>query len=1141
MSDTVAERRKELERRLAALSLEMRAEVERESGRQPRVGTPDADAERLTIPRRKPATTAPLSFTQELVWLLEQVNPGHTYNVPRMARLTGPFDVAAFQRAVDALVARHEVLRSTFPDVDGEPRQVVHQPTTVPIAWIDLQVLNGVEREDEMLRRVGELIRRPFDLAMALQLRVSVLALAPEEHVLLLESHHVASDEWSRNIVLRELAALYEGFCTGIPAQLPPLPIQYADYAAWQRESLRGARLAHLLGHWRDQLADAPALLDLPTDRPRGPAPEFAGATLESLLPLDLLQGLRALGREHGVTLFMTLLAAFDVLLARYSGQDDIVVGSPIAGRLLPETQGLVGYFSNTLILRTRTDGDPTFSELLQRVRNVCLGAYEHQEVPFQTLMLHLQRERADRSAIALQVLFTLQDPERESLRFHGATVSSVGVTGSATKSELLLVASEQPGGLRTLVEYRTDLYSPATAARMLCHYHALLAGIVRTPGARISELSLMSDSERIELVEVRNRTEQPLPVDATVHGLFAAQARQTPNGIAVEQGARRLTFAELDASSNRIARRLQRMGVAPGTGVGICLERSPELIASLLGVLKAGGHYVPLDLDYPVERLDFMRQDAGLAVVLARQDSPGNARVVRVDADLTQFADCRDDVVDAGVTPADLAYVIYTSGSTGQPKGVEIRHRSVVNFVHWMGTAFPHGPADVVLQKASVSFDASVWEIFLPLSTGARMVLAPPGAHHDPGELLLTIRDRGVSTAQFVPAHLLMMLEAGGLQECRSLRRIVCGGEALPAELLCRLIAEVPAPDIINLYGPTETTVYSTAWTLVRNSFDSSAPIGRPIANTRVYVLDPHLQPAPDGVPGELFIGGAGVARGYLNRPELTAERFLPDPFAGPGTTMYRTGDQVRWRSDGELEYQGRLDHQVKLRGHRIELGEIESLLAGDPGVAAAAVIVREDVPGDRRLVAYVAPATGARTPHPQVLLERLRTQLPSYMVPGTVLVLDRLPLSANGKLDRAALPAPDAASLVTRAAVPLQGPVEEVVAGVWGDVLAVPVAVADSNFFELGGHSLLAMRVVSRLSRLFGTVLLLRSFFERPTVRAFAEYLVATEIEPGRTETVARALLRLRDLTPVERDRLRTNAGAGEFVGANQNVTEL
>lgn len=1144
-TDTLGARRKELERRLAALLPEQRAAVDRESLRPGPAEHPHDEVQggdaRPAIPRRPAGAAVPLSFTQELVWLLEQVNPGNMYNVPRMARLRGPLDLDALQQAVDALVARHEVLRTTFEAVDGEPRQFVHEPCAVPMARIDLQALPEAEREVEVLRRVQELLRRPFDLATALQLRVTVLVLAPEDHVLVLESHHVASDEWSRNIVLRELATLYQGFCIGVPAELQPLPIQYGDYALWQRETLSGEHLARLLAYWLGELVDAPALLELPTDRPRGAAPGFEGATQEAFLPLPLLQDLRMLSRERGVTLFMTLLAAFDVLLARYSGQNDIVVGSPIAGRLQPETQGLVGYFSNTLVLRTRLDGDPAFVQLLERVRDGCLGAYEHQEVPFEKLMLDLQRERSDRSPVALQVLFTLQDPDREALRFHGTTVSSVGVKGAATKSELLLVALEQADGLRTLLEYSTDLYSPATATRLLQHYRTLLESIVRTPDAPVSRLTLLSAAERADLIDGRNRTDLAYPAGECVHALFEAQAGRTPGAVAVEQDQRRLTFAQLDARANRVAHRLRALGVGPGSSVGVCLERSPELIVALLGVLKAGGCYVPLDPEYPAERLAFMQQDAELGVVLTSGISIAGARALRVDEPLTEFADCPGTPLAAAATSDDLAYTIYTSGSTGRPKGVQVRHRSVVNFVHWMRTAFPHDSTDAVLQKASVSFDASVWELYLPLCTGSRMVLASIGSQNDPAALVQTIREHAVTTVQFVPSHLLMMLEAGGLERCPALRRIFCGGEALPAELVRRMVAEVPAPELVNLYGPTETTVYSTAWTLVRGQFDGSAPIGRPIANTWVYALDGHGQPVPTGVAGELFISGAGVARGYLNRPELTAERFVPDPFAAAGTTMYRTGDRVRWRGDGELEYLGRVDHQVKLRGHRIELGEIESVLTAHAGVAAAAAVVREDVVGDKRLVAYVVPLVGAPPPDTAVLLNGLRDVLPTYMVPSAIVVLDHLPLNANGKLDRAALPMPDAGSLGSgRVDAPLLGPIEEIIAGVWSDVLATPVAAADRNFFELGGHSLLAMRVVSRVSQLFGTTLLLRSFFEHPTVRGFAELLVVQESKPGRTMAVAHALIRLRDMSPEERDRLRAAASAPGRVDAADDVTE-
>lgn len=1122
-TDALAARRQELERRLAELSPEKRAQLERAttasaSGGDAMTGAAPA------IARRSAGSIVPLSFTQEIVWLLEQVNPGHMYNVSRTARLTGPLNLRALQSALDALVARHEVLRTTFPEVDGEPQQLIHAPAPVLVTQLDMSGVPAAARDDTVVRRVQALVQRPFDLAADAQLRVTLIALATDDHVLVLESHHVASDEWSRNIVLRELAALYEGFCTGAPAKLPPLPIQYGDYAAWQRETLRGAHLERLLDYWRGKLAGAPTLLDLPTDRPRAAALSFQGANDELLLPLDLLKQLRKLSSERGVTLFMTLLAAFEVLLARYSGQDDIVVGSPVAGRLQPETQGLVGYFSNTLVLRTLLDGNPTFVELLARVRDTCLGAYEHQEVPFEKLMLDLQRERADRTPLGIQVLFTLQDPDRESLRFHGVTVGRVGVTSAATKSELLLVALEQADALRVLIEYSTDLFSAPTIARMLVHFRTLLESIVREPAATIGDLTMLPAEEFADLIVGRNQTDATYPDAMCIHRLVEAQAGRAADAVAVEQGERRLTFGELDRRANRIAHRLRELGIGPEVGVGVCIPRSPELIVALLGVLKSGGFYVPLDPDYPAERLAFMQQDAQLGVVLTAGAQVEGAQSLLVTEAMSEFETCPATAGDWDVTPEALAYVIYTSGSTGRPKGVQVRHRSVVNYVHWMCTAFPHDHTDAVLQKASASFDASVWELYLPLFAGARMVLADPGVQVDPAALVETLRDHTVTTAQFVPSQLQMMLEAGGLERCGALRQIICGGEALPADLLRRLVSALPGVAVANVYGPTETTVYSTVWKLDRDRFDGSAPIGRPIANTSVYVLDGRGHPAPTGVPGELFIAGAGVARGYLNRPELTAEKFIPDPFGQPGSVMYRTGDRVRWRPDGELEYLGRADFQVKLRGHRIELGEIEAVLAAQAGVGAAAVIVREDVAGDRRLVAYVVPVSGGAPLETDRLHNALREALPAYMVPGTMLLLEQLPLNANGKLDRKALPAPSAATQVgNRAGTPIEGAVESVIAGVWSEVLGMACTDAEQDFFDAGGHSLLAMRVVSRLSRLFGIQLLLRTFFQHASIREFARILVAAEAKPGRTEVVATAIIRLRDMTPEQREQLR------------------
>ena len=961
--DPIAARRAELARRLAGLTPEKRAELAQSARVASEHSAGESAAAAFTIRRRAPGTPVPMSFAQELLWRLELANPGHGYNVPRTARLQGELDLAALQRALDALVRRHEALRTTFTSIDGEPRQIVHDDVPVPLALVDLSEVADATREEEAQRRVRELTRRPFDLERDLQLRATVVRIAPDDHVLLLESHHVVADTVSRNILLRELGALYTEYRGGESAALPPLGAQYADFALWEREHLAGARLERLLAYWRSQLGGVPPL-ELPTDRPRSAAPSAEGGWSTAMLPADLLDALRALSQANGVTLFMTLLAGFNVLLARYAGQDDVVVGSPIAGRTHAEMDGVIGLFLNTLVLRTSLAGDPTFAELLGRVRATTLGAYEHQEVPYEKLAMELHGESRSASDPLFNVLFALQDPERLGMRLQGTTFVPFSAERGATKFDLFLTAAETPGGLRLGIAYRTDLFDARTTEAMLVHLRTLLEAAVATPNERLSRLRLIGAAERELLVREWNATALPYPQDESLVDPVRAQAARAPDAIAIECEGRSLTYGTLDAAADRLAAYLAARGVSRETVVALYVERSIDMVVAMLAIHRAGGAYLPLDPAYPRDRLVFMLEDSGANVLITEDALRAGlaneaATVISLDRERAAIDATEPLVVAPHVAPDDLAYLIYTSGSTGKPKGVSVTHRNVVNFLAGFAHDVPLGADDRLVAVTPLSFDIAGLEIFLPLTTGACVIVASRDTATNPAALAGLLTHRRATHMQATPATWRMLLDAGWAGHASLVA--LCGGEAL-APSLARAIVSRTA-QLWNLYGPTEATIWATMHrvtldeaTAADDAGVGAMSIGRPMRNVQVYVLDPAGEPTPVGVPGELLIGGVGIARGYLHRPDLTAQRFVPDTLGRvEGARLYRTGDRARWRADGRIEFLGRFDQQVKLRGHRIELGEIEHALGTLAGVGEAAVLVREDTPGDARLVAYL------------------------------------------------------------------------------------------------------------------------------------------------------------------------------------------
>jgi len=1076
----------------------------------------------VPVPRDGPL---PLSFAQERLWFLDRLDPGGaSYNLATALRLEGALDAGALERALGAVVRRHEALRTTFREVDGAPVQVIAPFGGFVLSVEDLSGLNEEAREAAVRRRAAEETARPFDLAAGALFRPLLLRLAADAHVLLLTMHHIVSDEWSMGVLFRELSALYAAERDGAaPAPAEP-PVQYADFAAWQRERLRGAVLDDQLAWWRERLADAPALLELPTDHPRPAVRTQRGALEPFVLPAALLERLRALGRGEGATLHMVLLAAFQALLSKYGGGEDVVVGTPVAVRTRREVEGLIGFFNNTLVLRTDLSGDPGFRTLIGRVREATLGAYEHQDVPFEKLVAELQPERSRGHAPLFQVMFVLADADAAGLELPGVRVSGVAVERDTSKFDLTLFAAPHADGIRGMLEYSTDLWERATIQRMAGHLARLLEQVAEDADVRLSRIELPDAAERARVVEEWNRTDAEIPADRSIHGLFAEQAARTPHAPAVVHEAASLTYRELNERANRLAHHLMGLGVGPEVRVGLCLERSLDAVVSILAVLKAGGAYVPLDPAYPVERLEFMLGDSGAAVLVTQEKlrgllpaRAGTRVVVLEEARGATEAGPADDPA-GGSGPRNLAYVIYTSGSTGVPKGVAIEHRSVAALLAWAGGVYTADELSGVLAATSFCFDLSAFELFVPLARGGTVVLVenalalPASAAAD--------RVRLVNT---VPSAIAALLKGGGIPP--SVRTVNLAGEPLLAQLVDALYAQ-GVERVYDLYGPSEDTTYST-WTLRRPG--GPVTIGRPIAGTRAYVLDGGTNPVPVGVVGELCLGGLGLARGYLGRPALTAERFVPDPFgAGPGGRLYRTGDRARWRADGTLHFLGRQDGQVKVRGFRVELGEVEAALRRYPGVADCVVVPREDAPGERRLAAYVVGPADA-----EALRAHLRRSLPEFMVPSAFVVLDALPLTPNGKLDRRALPAPAFAPAEARFVAPATA-VEELLAGIWAEVLGQERVSVRESFFDLGGHSLLATRVASRIRAVLGVELPVRAFFETPTVAEMAGAVEALRRTGASSPAAAAPLERTRPLSFAQ-ERLwfldRMNPGSAAF----------
>jgi len=1024
----------------------------------------------------------PLGYGEEALWFLNQLAPeSAAYNISGAVRIRSRVDGDALRRTFQRLVDRHPALRTTFAAQGGAPVQRVAERAEVSFEIVDATGFDDAA----MQRRLADEAHRPFDLERGPLLRVRLFARAADEHVLLLAIHHAVADFWSLVVMIHEVGLLYPAEASGAsPPALPDLPRRYFEWTAWQRRELAGAHGDRLRAFWRQELGGELPVLDLPTDRPRPPVQGYRGGSRTLRIAPDVSRKLKALADASSTTLYTTLLAALQVLLHRTTGQDDVLVGSPVAGRSHPDVAGIVGYFVNPVVLRGDLRGAPTFRAFLERTRTTVLDAFEHQDLPFARLVDEIHPARDPSRSPIFQAMFVLQKAQRMNddgltpfvLREEGArmtlggmAVESMAIEQRVAQFDVTMVMAEADGALAASLEYNADLFDGSTVERMLAQFATLLGAIAADPDRRIAALPLLPDGERRLLVHAWNATDVAYPVAETLHGSIEAQVDRTPEAIAVIAGDRAITYAELDRRANGVAHALLRAGVGADARVGVFAERSVELVVGLLGILKAGAAYLPLDPEYPPARVAFMMGDAGLSAVVTQSHLRASLPPWTGPVVVTGAADAEGERVESGPAPrpaaacdaSNLAYVIYTSGSTGRPKGVMCTHAGIVNRLLWMQERYGLGEDDRVLQKTPFSFDVSVWEFFWPLMTGARLVMAAPGAHRDARAIADTIQAHGVTTLHFVPSVLQIFLEEDGIERCRSIRRVVCSGEALLPEVRDRFFARIDA-ELHNLYGPTEASVDVSSHACARG--EPTVPIGKPIANTRLYVLDASLQPAPIGVRGDLYIGGVGLARGYIGRPDLTAERFIPDPFAShPGERLYCTGDRARVRPDGSIEYLGRADHQVKIRGHRIELGEIEAALLRAPGVREAAVVVRGKG-GDKRLVAYVVPADAPLDA--KDLRAALRASLPDAMVPSSFVPCEALPLTPNGKLDHRALP-DDAVRAGERASVAPQGDAERAMHAVWREVLRRDDVSVLDNFFELGGDSIKSVQVVAHANR--------------------------------------------------------------------------
>ncbi|ACK73821.1 amino acid adenylation domain protein (plasmid) [Gloeothece citriformis PCC 7424] len=1034
------------------------------------------------------------SFAQNRLWFLEQLHPDSCiYNSSTAIRLKGNLNIKVLVQSLNEMIKRHEILRTAFKNTKNSICQVIAPSLTVDLPLIDLSQFPTDEREKEVQKAIASVCNQPFDLSQAPLLRGLLLELGEQEYILIFAIHHIIIDGWSIGVFIQELATIYRDLLHLKPISLPDLPIQYADFTVWQHQWIQGEILEEQLAYWTEKLTDLP-MLSLPTIRSRETLQTHQGSTLSFTLPSELSTALQKLSQQENVTLFMTLLAGFQVLLQRYTHQDDLVVGTDIANRNQPQTEGLIGFFVNLLVLRTDLSGNPNFIELLSRVREVTLEAYTHQDLPFEKLVEVLQPDRYGSQASPLfQVLFVLQNVPLTTLELPGVELQPLELANQKAKFDLSLIMEETPTGIQGKWEYNQDLFAPEMIAQMSQHFQNILSSAVEFPNLPITQLSFLSPQERQKLLFDWNQTTRDYPLNKCIHQLIEEQVQKTPNAIAIIFEDHQLTYRQLNERANQLAHHLQTLGVAPDVLVGICLERSLEMLIGLLGILKAGGAYIPLDPAYPPERIAYMIDDSQMSVIVTQKKClhclpKKTIDIVYLESDRDSFSQYNTHNPISKIQSNHLAYVIYTSGSTGKPKGVQITHQSVTNFLMAMRQTPGLNETDILLAVTTISFDIAVLELYLPLIVGAKTVIVSREIALDGLQLSKVLAQTGATILQATPATWQMLLSTGW--EGNSQLKILCGGEALPQKLAQRLVSK--SASVWNLYGPTETTVWATIHPVEPHQDDHRLieSIGHPIANTQIYILDTQLQPVPVGIKGQIFIGGVQVARGYLNRPQLTNDRFISNPFSDdPNARLYKTGDLGRYLPDGNIEYLGRIDHQVKLRGFRIELGEIEATLTKHPLVQEAVVLLRENEVKQSYLVGYVVPQQASLTEIE--LLGFLKEQLPDYMTPQTLVFLPSLPLTPNGKVDRRSLPTPAIKTDANHCFIAPRTFVETVLASIWVNILGVDPIGIDDNFFELGGHSLLATQVISAIRERFQVELPLRQLFAAPTIRQLGEAL--------------------------------------------------
>ncbi|MEA5574016.1 amino acid adenylation domain-containing protein [Calothrix sp. UHCC 0171] len=1050
----------------------------------------------------------PLSSAQERLWFLNQLEGKNTtYNMPCAIRITGNLNITTLEKAFSEIIRRHEILRTNFKFIDDKPVQIIRSEFTLEIPVIDLHKLSVLEREIQVSQLVKNAAETIFDLENSSLLQLTVLKLSPSEFVLLFTMHHIISDGWSIGILIEELSIIYQAFYLDKPSPLPELSIQYADFSVWQKQYLSEEKIGTQLNYWKQQLQGCSKLLELPTDRPRPAVQTFRGDTQIFDLDIQLKEKLVALSQESGTTLFMTLQAAFATLLYRYSGQSDILIGSPIANRDRSELEPLIGFFVNTVVFRNCLENNPSFTELLTQVREMMLKAYEHQDVPFEQVVEALHLERSLSYSPLFQVMFAMENTAMGELQLPDVTLTPFKQQNTTAKFDLTLSIDETSNGLTADWEYNTDLFDGETITRMADNFQNLLNAITENPQQKLDEIPFLTADEKYQLLVEWNDTQTEYPQDKCIHQLFEEQVEKTPNAVAIVFENQQLTYQELNNRANQLAHHLQTLGVKPEVLVGICLNRSLEMMVGLLAILKAGGAYVPLDPTYPSERLDYMLTDSQLPILLTQNQllaklPQHQAQTICLDQDWEKFADYPEDNPNSQVQPDNLAYIIYTSGSTGKPKGTMIIHSGMVNYLSWCTKAYNVAAGEGSTVNSSIGFDATITSLFSPLLIGRKVVLLPEENEIEELKQALCSGTK-FSLVKITPAHLEMLSHLLANQEVNiQAQAFIIGGEALSEKVTNFWQKKAPLTKLINEYGPTETVVGCCIYEVKKQSFPGgNIPIGRPIANTELYILDSQLQPVPIGVVGELYIGGAGVARGYLNRPELTQERFIDNPFnhiierlyitsqsvTSPSIRspkLYKTGDLARYLPDSNIEYLGRIDHQVKIRGFRIELGEIEALIVKHPTVASATVIVREDETGNKNLVAYIVPEK-SQTFQNKKLHQLLQEKLPHYMIPSAFVQLENLPLTPNGKVDRKALSAPEKSEIyISDDFLTPRNEVELQLTNIWEEILNVrPIGIQD-NFFNLGGHSLLVVRLMAQIQQHFGINLPLATILQNPTI---------------------------------------------------------